>query len=71
MVNVGIGVPRVLQAIATTTLESMPPLRYETTGTSARSRFSTDCIITSSKRSTSFGRGLRSSWPRSGKSTVQ
>ena len=41
MVKVGIGVPRIFAAIATTRLESMPPVRYETTGTSARSRRST------------------------------
>ena len=38
MVNVGIGEPRTWLAMATTTLESTPPLMYDTTGTSARSR---------------------------------
>ncbi len=41
MVNVGIGLPRTWLARATTMLESTPPLRYDTTGTSARSRRST------------------------------
>ena len=36
MVNVGIGRPSALFAIATTRLESTPPERYDTTGTSAR-----------------------------------
>ena len=52
---------------ATTTLESTPPDRYETTGTSARRRRSTARISTASKSSANcffdFG---STSWPASG-----
>ncbi len=53
MVKHGIGEPRTLLAIATTMLESTPPERYDTTGTSARSRRSTEASSSRSNSSTS------------------
>ena len=72
MVNVGIGEPRTLLAMATTMLESTPPLMYDTTGTSARSRRFTAASSTSSNSSVSvFGLRPESSCPASGKSSRQ
>ena len=72
MVNDGIGEPRTLLDMATTTLESTPPLMYDTTGTSARSRRFTASSSTASNSSASaFGLLAEYSWPQSGKSSRQ
>ncbi len=71
MVNDGIGEPRTLLAMATTTLESTPPLMYDTTGTSARSRRFTLASSTSSNSSVSVFASAEYSCPESGKSSCQ
>jgi hypothetical protein len=72
MVKARGGTPRCRLAIASTMLESSPPDRYDTTGTSARSRRSTACSKRCSSSSTSFvGDSEPSSLPESGKLICQ